>query len=73
MWINIKNRMPRELESVIILIKCDRLEDCFYKTAWVCNGKFITEQELDDDMEILAWMPMPSFDKILEDTKDVLT
>lgn len=74
-WIKVEDRLPKENEKVFvlyeykgsILIGTDTYfgED-FYKmyqisNTWNCGGE-----------KIIAWMPIPSFEEILQANKDVL-
>lgn len=65
-WISVKERMPEYDEEVFVLFEYRGdilISTSSYsgETDW-CHGYSI----------ILAWMPIPSFDEILEANKDVL-
>lgn len=64
-WVVPRDRMPQILQKVLILIEYDgaiQIHQYMY-----CGGEFKF-----GDSTILAWMPIPSFDDILEANKDVL-
>ena len=73
-WIKVEERMPKENENVFVLYEYDGIilistdvymGDNYYMryadNIWSFGGE-----------EIIAWMPIPSFDEILENNKDVL-
>lgn len=73
-WIKVEERKPKPHEEVLVLFEQDgkiRIEtdvyygDAFYNYytggVWYFGGE-----------KIIAWMQIPSFDKILESNKDVL-
>lgn len=82
-----KERLPEKLQRVLVgflwdLWKCDnyseyiKCTDVFtYEDGWWIDdsdnfyrGKEVTE----DDIKVICWQPIPSFDEILEANKDVL-
>lgn len=71
-WINVKERLPEEGQKVFVLVMC-------YGTPCIREEKFCRNSNLDKkgmwihgNSIVLAWMPIPSFDEILEANKDVL-
>lgn len=62
-WISVKNRMPEYCRIVFVLHSSMIIGVSAYHTDnnW---------SNFDDD--IIAWMPIPSFDEILQANKDVL-
>lgn len=65
-WIKVEERMPKVEEYVLIMIEYEgniQIHSLMYRgeTIWKFAG-----------LKIIAWMPIPSFDKNLEDNKDVL-
>ena len=65
-WIKVETRMPKVEEYVLVMIEYEgsiqiHLTMYLGETNW-----------LFADVKIIAWMPIPLFDKILEDNKDVL-
>lgn len=64
-WINVKERLPEELESVLVGTNYEGRY--YYEVAFVMNGKWVCHNS-----KPICWMPIPSFDEILEVNKDVL-
>lgn len=64
-WISVKERLPEELESVLVLSNYEG--KYLYEVAFIMNGKWICHNN-----KPAYWMPIPSFDEILEANKDVL-
>lgn len=65
-WIRVENKMPEMWQKVLVLIKLDEFIQVhtamyFGEINWMFG-----------DTKIIAWMPIPSFDNILENNKDVL-
>lgn len=72
LWIDVRDRLPKKNEKVLVLFKYEgmlRIDtdvyfgESFYKIydkkhGWSFGGN-----------KILAWMPIPPFDKILNDNK----
>lgn len=64
-WISVKERLPEELESVLVGTNYEGRY--YYEVAFVMNGKWVCHNS-----KPICWMPIPSFDEILEVNKDVL-
>jgi len=64
-WISVKERLPEELESVLVLSNYEG--KYLYEVAFIMNGKWICHNN-----KPAYWAPIPSFDEILEANKDVL-
>ena len=71
-WISVKERLPEEGQKVFVLV-------IRYGVPSIREEKFRRNSNLDrkerwihGNSIVLAWMPIPSFDQILEANKDVL-
>lgn len=64
-WISVKERLPEELESVLVGTNYEGRY--YYEVAFVMNGKWVCHNS-----KPIYWMPIPSFDDIIESNKDVL-
>lgn len=64
-WISVKERLPKELESVLVGTNYEGRY--YYEVAFVMNGKWVCHNS-----KPIYWMPIPSFDEILESNRDVL-
>lgn len=66
LWINVKERLPEYEGKVLVLYEYEgemQIQELFY----------IGEKRIVfGSSEVLAWMPIPSFDEILEANRDVL-
>lgn len=66
LWINVKERLPEYEGKVLVLYEYEgemQIQELFY----------IGEKRMVfGSSEVLAWMPIPSFDEILEANRDVL-
>lgn len=65
-WISVEERLPNYKEEVLVLYEYEgriQIQQSFYlgEKDWKFGSN-----------KILAWMPIPSFDEILEDNRDVL-
>lgn len=87
-WISVKERLPEEGQRILVgflyyykyadrEVELSRLIiDIFtYENGWwiddsdnVYRGKDVTE----NDIKVICWQPIPSFDEILEANRDVL-
>lgn len=71
-WISVKDRLPEEGQMVFALTQ---REGIFYiHQETFCRAKYIDGygKWIHGNSRVLAWMPIPSFDEILEANKDVL-
>jgi len=76
-WISVEKQLPNDYKEKLILLKDRQVrvailneEDNEYNTYY-----FWYDREADEtfDLEdVIAWMPIPSFNEILEANKDVL-
>lgn len=64
-WISVNERLPEELESVLVGTNYEGRY--YYEVAFVMNGKWVCHNS-----KPIYWMPIPSFDDILESNRDVL-
>lgn len=66
-WIRVDDRLPEDFEDVFVLFNYNgRMQihvSCYTGSGKWCYG---------NRSEILAWMPIPPFDEILNADKDVL-
>ncbi len=86
-WISVKERLPEEGQRILVgflyyykyadrEVESPKHIDIFtYENGWwiddsdnAYRGKEVTE----DDIKVICWQPIPSFDEILETNKDVL-
>lgn len=66
-WISVEERLPEEDKEVLVLYE--------FRSAFMIQEDFYFgqgEQWNWGGNKILAWMPIPSFDEILEANRDVL-
>lgn len=83
-WISVKEQLPEENENIIIMCKHGAIFNGTYcNGVWFCMDGYINDIYKDSPIytsmssipplwEPVAWMPIPSFDEILEANKDVL-
>ncbi|MFV0325349.1 MAG: DUF551 domain-containing protein [Bacteroides xylanisolvens] len=66
-WISVEERLPEEGQEVIVLYE-------YVSTLMVETSFYHKEYEVwcFGDSKIIAWMPIPSFNEILEANRDVL-
>lgn len=71
-WISVNERVPDEGQKVFVLIFRDGMphtrEEKFYRKIYIN----LCAKWVHSNSRVLAWMPIPSFDEILEANKDVL-
>ena len=83
-WISVKERLPEENENIIIMCEHGAIFNGTYcNEVWFCMDGYIHDiyksnpiyssmSSIPSLWEPVAWMPIPSFDEILEVNKDVL-
>lgn len=74
-WISTKERMPEPNVDVIFLTDIGMVMSGHYDdNVWLqMDGVWGSAYcSIDKCWEVIAWMPIPSFDEILEANKDVL-
>lgn len=64
-WISVNERLPEQLESVLVGTNYEGRY--YYEVAFVMNGKWVCHNS-----KPIYWMPIPSFNEILEANRDVL-
>ena len=72
LWISAKEKRPETYKDVfIILVKNEKIK--VVKAIYIGKGLWIYGDVMNiKNDDIIAWMPIPSFDEILETNKDVL-
>lgn len=83
-WISVKERLPEENENIIIMCEHGAIFNGSYcNGVWFCMDGYIYDTYKDSPIyssmssiptlwKPIAYMPIPSFDEILEANKDVL-
>lgn len=83
-WISVKERLPEENENIIIMCEHGAIFNGTYcNGVWFCMDGYIHDiyksnpiyssmSSIPSLWEPVAWMPIPSFDDILEANKDIL-
>lgn len=83
-WISVEEQLPEENENIIIMCKHGAIFNGTYcNGVWFCMDGYINDIYKDSPIytsmgsipplwEPVAWMPIPSFNEILEANKDVL-
>lgn len=69
-WISVEGRLPENEDRVLVLCKMKRFNSYFTLLNNYIDGEWETKTLAYYDT--IAWMPIPSFDEILEANKDVL-
>ena len=69
-WISIKERLPETKDEVLVLNRMKHSDKYFVSENCYKNGDWMVKAAMY--YEEIAWMPIPSFDEILEANKDVL-
>ena len=71
-WISVEERLPEEEQKVFVLVMCYGVP-CIREEKFRRNSNLDTKERwIHGNSIVLAWMPIPSFDEILEANKDVL-
>ncbi len=77
-WISVKQQLPKDFEPKLILLKDEQVRIALLDSNDRNDFEityFWYDREADeifDFKDVVAWMPIPSFDEILEANKDVL-
>lgn len=74
-WISTEERMPEPNTDVIFLTDIGMIMNgCYDGNCWMqMDGVWGSAySSINKCWEVIAWMPIPSFDNILESNKDVL-
>lgn len=69
-WISVKERLPESKEKVLVLNRMKHSDKYFVSENIYINGNWAAKSAMY--YEEIAWMPIPSFDEILEANRDVL-
>ena len=83
-WISVKEQLPEDNENIIIMCEHGAIfNGVYFDGEWFCMDGYIHDtykgnpiyssmSSIPSSWEPIAWMPIPSFDQILEANKDVL-
>ena len=83
-WISVKERLPEENEDIVIMCEHGAIFNGTYcNGVWFCMDGYIYDMYKGNPIyssmssipllwKPVAWMPIPSFDEILEANRDVL-
>ena len=69
-WISVEERLPESKEKVLVLNRMKHHDKYFVSENIYINGNLAAKSAMY--YEEIAWMPIPSFDEILEANRDVL-
>lgn len=69
-WISVEERLPESKEKVLVLNRMKHHDKYFVSENIYINGIWAAKSAMY--YEEIAWMPIPSFDEILEANRDVL-
>lgn len=78
LWISVKERLPKDFDPKLILLKDEQVRIALLDSADRNDFEIIyfwhdrEANESFDLEDVVAWMPIPSFDEILEENRDVL-
>lgn len=80
-WISVEERLPKDFKPKLILLKDGKVRIAILDSNYYPHNNYFDityfwhDREANEsfDLEdVVAWMPIPSFDEILEDNRDVL-
>lgn len=77
-WISVKERLPKDFDPKLILLKDEQVRIALLDSADRNDFEIIyfwhdrEANESFDLEDVVAWMPIPSFNEILEANRDVL-
>lgn len=71
-WISVKERLPEAFKLKLIFLKDGQVRIASINFQITCFWYDRETNESFDLEDVVAWMPIPSFDEILEANKDVL-
>lgn len=75
-WISVKDRLPEENTSVFFAVKWKYLHRGYFVGVYYGSGHWGSECQIFLSNSLISkvthWMPIPSFDEILEANRDVL-
>lgn len=71
-WISVKERLPEEGQKVFVLTMCCGVSRILIERFCKTNAFDKDNRWIFGNSIVLAWLPIPSFDEILEANKDVL-
>jgi hypothetical protein len=71
-WISVKERLPEAFKLKLILLKDGQVRIASINFQITCFWYDRETNESFDLEDVVAWMPIPSFDEILEANRDVL-
>ena len=80
-WISVEERLPKYFKPILILLKDGKVRTALLDSNYYPHNNefeiiyFWHDREANEsfDLEdVVAWMPIPPFDEILEANKDVL-
>lgn len=74
-WISVKERLPEEGQRVVFILEWRGIHRGYFAGLYK-KGKWETEERVYDTISfygiVIYYMPIPSFDEILEENRDVL-
>lgn len=71
-WISVKERLPEEGQKVFVLTMCCGVSRILIERFYKINAFDKDNRWIFGNSIVLAWFPIPSFDDILEENRDVL-